>query len=55
MEMLLRGIGPYGITIINLCAVCHGRAVKGFWALWDNNYEFSCCCNLSHGKAVKGF
>jgi hypothetical protein len=33
----------------------HGNAVKGFWALWDNVYEFVCCYNRCHSDAVLGF
>jgi hypothetical protein len=29
-------------------------AVKGFWALWDNNI-YVCCYNRYHGNDVKGF
>jgi uncharacterized YccA/Bax inhibitor family protein len=42
MVMLVRDFGPYGIIFMNVCVVithCHGNAVKGYWALWDNIYE----------------
>jgi hypothetical protein len=39
--MLLRDFGPNGIIFMNVFCynLCHGNAVRGFWALWNNIYE----------------
>jgi hypothetical protein len=44
MVMLLRDSGPYGIIFYEYVCYnrCHGNAVKGFWALWDNIYDYVC-------------
>jgi hypothetical protein len=42
--MLLRNLGSNMITFTNVYCYnrCHGKAVKGFWALWD--YIYDCWC-----------
>jgi hypothetical protein len=30
-------------------------ALKGFWALCENIYEYVFCCNRCHGNAIKEF
>jgi hypothetical protein len=48
----------YGVLGLMSCIymlVCGWSfALKGFWALWDNIYEYVSCYNC-HGNAVKGF
>jgi hypothetical protein len=43
--VMLRCFWFYGLIFLNLCYNrCHGNAVKGIWALWDNIYD--CICLL---------
>jgi hypothetical protein len=38
---MLRNFGPSGIEFMIVCYKRHhGKDIKGFWALWDNTYEF---------------
>jgi hypothetical protein len=32
-----------------------GWVAKGFWALWNNIYDFVCCYIRYHDNAFKGF
>jgi hypothetical protein len=37
----LRYSGPYATIFMNVCYNrCHGNAVAGFWALWNNIYNY---------------
>jgi hypothetical protein len=33
---------------------CVSNAVKVYWALWDNLYEYVCCYNRYSSNAVEG-
>jgi hypothetical protein len=40
-NLLLRDFEPCGKIFMNVCGYipCHGNAVKGLCALWDNTYD----------------
>jgi hypothetical protein len=44
------------IIFMNVCCYnrCHGNAVKGFWALWDNIYDYVCLLTLDFPIILDG-
>jgi hypothetical protein len=40
----VKDFGPYGKIFMKVFCYnrCHGSVVKGFWALWDNIYNYVC-------------